>query len=120
MELSKNHSLQKLNTFGLNVVAKFYTEVSSLQQAISIFKFGELNHDKKLILGGGSNILFSEDYYDGVVLKNNIQGIHVVKEDDQHFWVKAGGGVQWQELVESCLRANFGGIENLSLIPGTS
>lgn len=119
MELSKNFSLQKLNTFGLNVTAKFYSEVNSVEQAISIFSGGQLRQHKKMILGGGSNILFSENYYDGVVLKNNIQGIHVVKEDDQHFWVKAGGGVPWQELVENCLRANFGGIENLSLIPGT-
>jgi UDP-N-acetylmuramate dehydrogenase len=119
MELSKNYSLQKLNTFGLDVTAKFYTEVSTLEQVISIFKGGQLNHRNKLILGGGSNILFLEDFYDGVVLKNNIQGIHVVKEDNRHFWVKAGGGVPWHELVESCLRANFGGIENLSLIPGT-
>jgi UDP-N-acetylmuramate dehydrogenase len=119
MKLAKNYSLQKLNTFGLKVTAKYFTEINTSEQAMLVFQSGQLNQKNKLILGGGSNILFSESVYDGVVIKNNIQGIHVVKEDEHHFWVKAGGGVQWQELVESCLKANFGGIENLSLIPGT-
>ena len=114
-----NYSVQKLNTFGLNVYTKYFTEINTPEQASEAFRTGQLNLDKKLLLGGGSNILFSDSHFDGIIIKNGIQGIHVVKEDDHHFWVKAGGGVEWHSLVENCLNANFGGIENLSLIPGT-
>lgn len=119
MSIKKNHSLRRLNTFGLEVSAKFFTEIQSVDKAVAFFKEGRLRQEEHLILGGGSNILFSENFFDGLVIRNNIPGIHVVKEDDQNFWVKAGGGVVWHSLVESCLKANFGGIENLSLIPGT-
>lgn len=70
-----------------------------------------------LILGGGSNILFTKDY-DGLVLKNEIKGIQVVAEDDNHVYVKAGAGENWHSFVQYCLQRNLAGVENLSLIPG--
>lgn len=113
-----NYSLKKLNTFGLDVNAHEYTEINSTEEAIRLIKSGKLANKKLLLLGGGSNLLFTSDF-EGVVIKINIGGIHVVKEDEHHFWVKSGAGVVWQDLVDSCINANFGGIENLSLIPGT-
>jgi len=119
MLVKKKFPLQKYNTFGLDVIAKHFTEVNSLEEGINIFQGRSINDDKILILGGGSNILFSDSLFDGMVIKNNIPGIHVVKEDEHFYWVKAGAGISWNVLVESCIKANFGGIENLSLIPGT-
>ncbi len=119
MELIKNFSLQKYNTFGLEVYAKYFIEINSTEEAIKFFNEKYSLKEEILILGGGSNILFTQNEFDGIIVKNNIPGIHVVKEDEHFFWVKAGAGVVWQTLVESCIKANFGGIENLSLIPGT-
>ena len=72
----------------------------------------------KLFLGGGSNILFTKNF-DGIVIKISIGGIKIVDEDEQSVTVEAGAGVTWNELVEYCVEKNFGGIENLILIPGT-
>lgn len=119
MELKQDFPLQKFNSFGLDVRARQFLEIKSTEDAIDYFKNHHSGKEKTLILGGGSNLLFSENKYDGIVIKNSIPGIHVVKEGEHFFWVKAGAGVLWHSLVESCINANFGGIENLSLIPGT-
>lgn len=118
MEIKNDYSLQKLNTFGVKVIAKHFVELDSTDDIIQYIKSDKLNREQTLVLGGGSNLLFTKDF-DGTVIKVNIEGVHVVKEDSNHFWVKVGAGVVWHELVESCIKANFGGIENLSLIPGT-
>jgi len=72
---------------------------------------------KTLILGGGSNILFTKNF-DGIVLKNEIKGIEKVKEDDESVYIKAGAGENWHSFVLYCIKNNWAGIENLSLIPG--
>ena len=72
---------------------------------------------RKLILGGGSNILFTKNF-DGIVLKNEIKGIELVSEDDEHIYVKAGAGENWHQFVLYCIQQNYAGVENLSLIPG--
>ncbi len=118
MDIFNDYSLQKLNTFGLNVTAKHFVELSSVEQIAELIKSNVFQNEDHLIIGDGSNILFTKDF-NGLVIKANITGIHVVKEDKNSFFVKAGAGVEWQDLVMSCVKANFGGIENLSLIPGT-
>jgi len=118
MNIQNDHSLENLNTFGVKAHAKYFAEINCTEDLIDILKSKKFAQEQSLILGGGSNLLFTSDF-DGLILKVQVKGIHVVKEDDDYFWVKAGGGVVWQELVESCIKANFGGIENLSLIPGT-
>jgi UDP-N-acetylmuramate dehydrogenase len=120
MNLERNFSLKKYNTFGLEVRAKYFVDIRSVEQAIKFFRENYSNSEHRLIIGGGSNVLFTENNYDGIVIKNSIIGIHVVKEDDHFFWVKSGAGTNWHKLVQSCVKANFGGIENLSLIPGTA
>jgi UDP-N-acetylmuramate dehydrogenase len=72
-----------------------------------------------LILGGGSNILFTKNF-DGLVLKNEILGIEKIREDQEHVYIKAGAGVNWHQLVVHCIDNNWAGIENLSLIPGNT
>jgi len=70
-------------------------------------------------LGGGSNLLFTSDFYDGLVLQNKIKGIEIVKENSDEVIVKSGAGEVWHELVLYSIGKNWGGLENLSLIPGT-
>ncbi len=118
MEIKENYPLRGLNTFGLEVSARYFIDIKSTDDAIRFLHSGMQRNEKTLILGGGSNILFTHDY-DGLVIKVSIPGIHVVRENDHFYWVKAGGGVVWNDLVEACINADFGGIENLSLIPGS-
>ncbi|MCL4142619.1 UNVERIFIED_CONTAM: hypothetical protein GTU68_000407 [Idotea baltica] len=118
MEIKHNYSLQKLNTFGLPAVAKQFVEVQSVADISKILQSDKITKENILILGGGSNLLFTKDF-DGTVIKVNIGGIHVVKENEHFVLVKAGAGAVWHDLVRSCIKANFGGLENLSLIPGT-
>jgi len=114
----KNHSLLTHNTFGIDVKAKYFIPVISTADLPAILDFIKANNSRVLVLGEGSNILFTKDF-DGIILHMQIEGIHVVKENDEYYWVKAGGGIQWHELVMNTLRAGMTGLENLSMIPGT-
>ena len=106
MKLQNDFSLKKLNTFGINVHAKHLIEIHTPEELSSVLKSKKFGTEKKLVLGGGSNLLFTKDF-DGLILKVEVQGIHVVKEDPEHLWVKAGGGIVWQELVEKCIKAKL-------------
>lgn len=117
MIIHENYSLKKLNTFGINASARYFTEVSSVDEIQEILSQKAFNDTQKLILGGGSNLLFTKDF-DGIVLKNNLQGIETIKEDADFYFVKAGAGEVWHNLVMHCITNNFAGLENLSLIPG--
>ena len=115
MQVQENISLKPYNTFGIDAKAKLFSSfrnISDLRDYIDKFA-----GQQKLILGGGSNILFTKDF-DGIVLKNEIKGIEKVKEDDRHVYIKAGAGENWHQFVLNCIAGNLAGIENLSLIPG--
>jgi UDP-N-acetylmuramate dehydrogenase len=118
LHLDSNVSLKPYNTFGIDVTARYFAEIkteSDLETARELTEFMTL---PRLILGGGSNVLFTRNF-DGLVIKLNIQGISVVETDEQHVWIQAGAGVVWHDLVIYCVENNFAGMENLSLIPGT-
>ena len=117
MQIQENISLKKYNTFGIDVKARYFIELKNEEQIEEIFS-SEVNPDKRFILGGGSNILFTKNY-EGLILKNSIPGINKLTEDSSEVIIKAGAGVIWQDLVNYCVRNNYWGIENLSLIPGT-
>lgn len=110
-------SLKPYNTFGIDVKAKYFASFANLMELEAVFNHKPQTTNHKLILGGGSNILLTKDF-DGLVLKNDINGIEVLKEDDQHIYVKAGAGENWHQFVMFCVQNNYAGIENLSLIPG--
>jgi len=115
MEIQENISLKKYNTFGIDVSAKYFSFFSTIDTLNEL-----ITHNSKLItliLGGGSNILFTKNF-DGLVLKNEIKGIEKIKEDADHIYIKAGAGENWHGLVTHCVNNNWAGIENLSLIPG--
>ena len=115
MQIQENFSLRPYNTFGIDVKAKYFSASSSVDQLNEL-----TTHDSRLmtlILGGGSNILFTKNF-DGLVLKNDIKGIEKIKEDDDYVYVKAGAGENWHQFVLHCIQNNWPGVENLSLIPG--
>ncbi|RDV11986.1 UDP-N-acetylmuramate dehydrogenase [Pontibacter diazotrophicus] len=118
MKLQSDFPLKPYNTFGIEAKAKLFARFESVQELQTLLQMPELRQEEKLILGGGSNLLFTKDF-DGLVLQNGIKGIQVVHEDEAHVLVKAGGGEVWHDFVLYALQQNYGGAENLSLIPGT-
>lgn len=111
-------NLLPYNTFGISAFASQFVEVSSVSQLQNLIREKHFSEKPFLILGGGSNILFTKNY-EGLVLKNNLKGISIEKEDENHILIKAAGGEVWHDLVMYCVNKGWGGIENLSLIPGT-
>ena len=118
MNIKENISLKELNSFHLDVKTKLFVEVFSEDELREILSQEPFCALPKLILGGGSNILFTKDF-DGLVIKNSIPGIKVTNENDREIYVEAGSGLLWNDFVRFCVKKNYGGIENLSLIPGT-
>lgn len=113
--LIQNQPLASHHTFGLKATARFFVEIKHEDDLGAVF---QLPYEPKLILGGGSNILFTGDY-PGLVMKNGILGIDIVEEHEDHLIVQVGGGVIWHDLVLWAVANDYGGLENLSLIPGT-
>jgi UDP-N-acetylmuramate dehydrogenase len=116
--VQENVSVGKYNTFGIDQKADYLAEIKSREELQELLLDNKFRPLPKLILGGGSNILFSKDY-NGLVVINKILGVKKVEENQDFVWLKVGSGVVWQDLVEYCVTKNYGGIENLSLIPGT-
>ena len=116
--LESNVSLLPYNTFGLDVRARLFARFASVEALRELLALPAVQAAEKLILGGGSNLLFTKDF-DGVVLKNEIRGLEVAEQTDETALVRAGAGESWHGLVEFALEQELSGIENLSLIPGT-
>lgn len=114
--IQSNVNLLPFNTFGIGVSAKLFARFKNLDELKTILEIN--TNEDLLILGGGSNVLFTKDF-DGMVLKNEIKGFEITQQDDNHVIVRAGAGENWHEFVLKCIDHNFCGIENLSLIPGS-
>jgi len=115
VQILNNISLKPYNTFGIDAVAKQFTSISTIDGLKSI-----LTNNKEtnlLVLGGGSNMLLTKDY-DGLVLNINLKGIEVLSEDENSVVIKVMAGENWHNFVIWCLDHDYGGLENLSLIPG--
>ncbi len=117
MEIQEQVSLKPFNTFGIDVKAEYFVEVKTESELVDFCKSGFLEGKQHLVLGEGSNILFTKDYA-GVVIKNAIEGV-VFKKSGKLVRVIAGGGINWNDLVIESLSKGANGLENLSLIPGT-
>ena len=111
----KNISLLPYNTFGIDVKADWLAEIESTEQLLTILDDNQ--SVKKLILGAGSNVLFLSDFK-GIILLNQIKGKEVISETDEDILLKINAGEDWHELVMWAVENNYGGIENLALIPG--
>lgn len=114
MQLQQNISLKPYNTFGIDVAAEYFTELSDIGLLNELTSLPQQKH----IIGGGSNILLTKPVQ-GVVIHNILKGISVEKEDNDHVWMKGASGEVWHNLVLHAINNGWGGLENLALIPGT-
>ena len=115
MTVLEHVSLKNYNTFGIEASAREFVDVTSLNDLIEVLK----THSKadKFVLGGGSNLLLTKNI-DALVIHINNKGKEVIKEENGYVFVKIQAGENWHEFVLWCIANNFGGVENLSLIPG--
>jgi UDP-N-acetylmuramate dehydrogenase len=116
-ELLENISLQPFNTFGVKVNTRYFLKFDKIADLQDIINKKYLQKKEFLILGGGSNYLFTEDFQ-GIVLHPEIKGKEIVGEDENCVYLKVGAGEDWDDLVKFSVENNCGGLENLSLIPG--
>lgn len=114
MQIQQSISLKQYNTFGIDVLAKEFAMFADMQALDSLLP----ENGPLLILGGGSNVLFTSNFA-GRVLVNNLKGIAVDSEDNESVIMKVGAGENWHQFVMHCVDKGLGGIENLSLIPGS-
>lgn len=115
MKITHQVSLKNYNTFGIDVIAQNFVSVintNELKKALS------LGYTKTFLLGGGSNMLLTKSINDALVIHLNIKGIHITDENDDFVWVTVNAGENWHEFVLWCIKRDFGGLENMSLIPG--
>lgn len=117
MDIIENYSLKLYNTFGIEAKAKYFADVSTINDLRKVLVFRRQKDLPILFIGGGSNMLFV-DNFPGIVLKLNLKGIEFLKEDNDYVYVKSQGSENWHHFVEWTLEHDFGGLENLSLIPG--
>lgn len=116
--VQKNASLQHMHSFGMTVAADFLAILTSKNQLNDLQNNPLYQNNPHLILGGGSNVLFTRPF-NGLVIKNSLKGIEIVRENDEHIWLKVGAGESWHAFVLFCVENQYAGIENLALIPGT-
>ena len=117
MTIYENQSLLLHNTFHINCVSNYFSEIHSVDDLLALQQESIFKKNELLILGGGSNVLFTKDFK-GLVIKNNLLGKQLIKEDAIFYYVKIGAGEVWHNFVLWCIENNYSGVENLSLIPG--
>ncbi len=118
MHIETNALLKPYNTFGLAVRCKYFVEIRTLESFKGLIQTTIYRDHPHLILGGGSNVLFTRDF-DGLVIINRLKGIEIVSENDNEVVLRVASGENWHQFVLHCIDNNWCGIENLSLIPGT-
>jgi UDP-N-acetylmuramate dehydrogenase len=118
IKIEKNVNLKAYNTFGIEALAKYFCKISTEEQLTELLVSEVYKNERHLILGGGSNILFTKDF-DGLIIKVDLKGIKQQGETDDTLDLNVKSGELWHDLVLYCVQHTLGGIENLSLIPGT-
>lgn len=119
MQLQKNISLKEFNSFGIETIAKDFAIFNTDNELFELVdSFHQSILQSHFILGGGSNILFTTTIVDTLVLKNELRGIELIREDENHYYVAVAAGENWHQFVLHCIKNNWAGAENLSLIPG--
>jgi len=118
MQIKEHISLLPFNTFRIDCSARYFVEVQATENLAELREMPVYKENNLLVLGGGSNVLFSGDF-NGLVLHNCMEGIEVIDQDEDSVWINARGGENWHKLVTHCVDKGWGGIENLALIPGS-
>jgi UDP-N-acetylmuramate dehydrogenase len=117
ISIEETFSLKSFNTFGLKAYTRFFAEADNVEDLKTVLNVFQDNPLPKLILGGGSNLLFTRDY-EGIVIYPDLKGKEIAREDEKNVCIKAYAGENWDQFVAFCVSNNWGGLENLSLIPG--
>lgn len=128
--VKNQYSLIESNTMGFDIVAEKYYEINSLKDIEYLIENNIFNDNKTLILGGGSNILFRNEYFDGTIIHSNLKGITISPDDDEilqlsdsatqnHTIVRCMSGEVWKDFVDFTIKNNLYGLENLVDIPGS-
>lgn len=117
MQISRHVNLRPFNTFGIEAHCDYFTEINSVSDFKALITEPVYKNNRRLIVGGGSNLLFTGDFK-GIVIKNQIKGIEIISESDQDVLIKVGAGEVWHDFVIFCISRDYAGLENLSLIPG--
>ena len=115
MLVEPNKSLKDYNTFGIDCKAKYYVSVTTIAELIEILS--DKKYEERFILGGGSNMLLTQDI-NALVIHLNLKGINILSETEEHVQIEAMAGENWHHFVLYCIERGYGGLENLSLIPG--
>src|SRR5688572_14767340 len=118
INIQEHVSLLSYNTFKIHATARYFVAIQSVEEFKELVKTDIYKREKRFILGGGSNILLTGDYK-GLVIKVALRGIEVISENEDTITLKSGAGEPWHSFVMHCVSNNWGGVENLSLIPGT-
>jgi len=117
MEFKQNVSLKPFNTFGIDITSRYFAEINVEDDYQKLLSSPLLKENRLLIIGEGSNILFSNDF-EGLVVKINTKGIEILAEDADEVTIKVQAGENWNDFVKFCISKKYTGIENLSMIPG--
>lgn len=117
MQFLENTSLQPFHTFGIKCNARYIVTIESYHELLSFLKADWNKYPVKMVLGGGSNVLFTADY-PGLILRPQIKGIEIIEESSSDVTIRALCGETWDDFVNYCVEQGWGGLENLSLIPG--
>jgi UDP-N-acetylmuramate dehydrogenase len=115
--IKEKQNLRSYNTFGIDAICDFFVEINSAEEFKALVQTEVYKNNPKLIIGGGSNLLFTKDFK-GLVIRNNLKGLEIVRENSEMAIVKAGAGEVWHDFVMWCIDKKLCGLENLSLIPG--
>ena len=116
-EIKEDFSLHSFNTFHIAAIARYFTEVNNIEHLRELITSGRLAESPFFVLGGGSNLLFTGNY-NGMIVHLTNKGIEIISRSEDTVLVKASAGENWHEFVVFCVNQGFGGLENLSLIPG--
>lgn len=118
IRIEENYFIQALHTFRMPVYARWFVEYDQVDDLVSLLHSDLLKHHPFLPMGGGSNLLFVHEHYNGVLLHSAIRTVDLLSESDSEVLVKVGAGVVWDDFVARCVAQGWGGAENLSYIPG--
>ena len=118
MEQFLNFNIKAYTTFGIKSIVDKLLVFNKISELQSFLKEENINNTKHLIIGGGSNLLFVNDY-DGLLIKADFKGIELIEESEKYIYLKVGAAENWDDFVAYCVTNNYWGVENLSLIPGT-